>query len=185
MTFFLTLYRDVTVRLSGWAGDWLLPIGARFTFAAVLLVYFWASAATKFSDGFFGFLQPSFGAYYQIVPKVAEAAQFDPEMISAVWYPLVLLGSWAEIILPLLIVLGLFTRGAALGMIGFIIVQSLTDIFGHGVDAATIGGWFDRASDALILDQRLFWVFVLLFLVVQGAGRYSLDNWLKIDQNSE
>ena len=70
-------------------------------------------------------------------------------------------------------------------MIGFIIVQSLTDIFGHGVDAATIGGWFDRASDALILDQRLFWVFVLLFLLVQGAGRYSLDNWLKIDQNSE
>ena len=48
-----------------------------------------------------------------------------------------------------------------------------------------LGGWFDRASDALILDQRLFWVFVLLFLVVQGAGRYSLDNWLKIDQNSE
>ena len=70
-------------------------------------------------------------------------------------------------------------------MIGFIIVQSLTDIFGDGVDAATIGGCFDRVSDALILDQRLFWVFVLLFLLVQGAGRYSLDNWLKIDQNSE
>jgi putative oxidoreductase len=95
------------------------------------------------------------GAYYQILPKVAEAAQFDPQMISAVWYPLVLLGSWAEMILPLLILLGLFTRGAALGMIGFIIVQSLTDIFGHGADAATIGGWFDRASDALILDHWL------------------------------
>jgi putative oxidoreductase len=40
-------------------------------------------------------------------------------------------------------------------MIGFIIVQSLTDIFGHGADAATIGGWFDRASDALILDHWL------------------------------
>lgn len=92
-------------------------------------------------------------------------------MISAVWYPLVLFGSWAEMILPLLILLGLFTRGAALGMIGFIIVQSLTDIFGHGADAATIGGWFDRASDALILDQRLLWVFLLLVLVVQGGGR--------------
>jgi putative oxidoreductase len=124
-------------------------------------------------------------AYYQILPKVAEAAQFDPQMISAVWYPLVLLGSWAEMILPLLILLGLFTRGAALGMIGFIIVQSLTDIFGHGADAATIGGWFDRASDALILDQRLLWVFLLLVLVVQGGGRYALDHWLSIDKSTE
>jgi putative oxidoreductase len=125
------------------------------------------------------------GAYYQILPKVAEAAQFDPQMISAVWYPLVLLGSWAEMILPLLILLGLFTRGAALGMIGFIIVQSLTDIFGHGADAATIGGWFDRASDALILDQRLLWVFLLLVLVVQGGGRYALDHWVSIDKSTE
>jgi len=125
------------------------------------------------------------GAYYQILPKVAEAAQFDPQMISAVWYPLVLLGSWAEMILPLLILLGLFTRGAALGMVGFIIVQSLTDIFGHGADAATIGGWFDRASDALILDQRLLWVFLLLVLVVQGGGRYALDHWLSIDKSTE
>ena len=151
----------------------------------MLLGYCWSSGLTKFSDGFFGFLQPSFGAYYQILPKVAEAAQFDPQTISAVWYPLVLFGSWAEMILPLLILLGLFTRGAALGMIGFIIVQSLTDIFGHGADAATIGGWFDRASDALILDQRLLWVFLLLVLVVQGGGRYALDQWLRIDKSPE
>ena len=127
----------------------------------------------------------TFGAYYQILPKVAESAQFDPQMISAVWYPLVLLGSWAEMILPLFILLGLFTRGAALGMIGFIIVQPLTDIFGHGADATTIGGWFDRVSDALILDQRLLWVFLLLVLVVQGGGRYALDHWLSIDKSTE
>lgn len=181
MTFLLTLYRDLTEQLVGWAGDWLVPLGARFTFAAVLLGYYWSSGISKFSDGFFGFLQPSFGAYYQILPKVAEAAQFDPDMISAAWYPLVLFGSWAEMILPLLIVLGLFTRGAAAAMIGFIIVQSLTDIFGHGVDAATIGGWFDRSSDALILDQRLLWVFLLVVLVVQGGGRFALDRWFYLD----
>lgn len=96
-----------------------------------------------------------------------------------------LAGSWAEIILPLLIVVGLLTRGAALAMIGFIVVQSLTDIYGHGADVVTIGGWFDRASDALILDQRLFWVFVLLFLLVKGAGRLSLDHWLGIDKKPE
>ena len=37
-----------------------------------------------------------------------------------------------------------------------------------------------------IFDQFcLFWVFVLLFLAVQGAGRLSLDHWLKIDKKPE
>ena len=72
-----------------------------------------------------------------------------------------------------------------MAMIGFILVQSLTDIFGHNVDAASIGRWFDRASDALILDPRLFWVFLLLFLAVNGAGRLSFDHWLNIDKSPE
>lgn len=49
----------------------------------MLLVCYWASVLTKFSDGALGFLQPSFGAYYQILPKIAEAAEFNPENISA------------------------------------------------------------------------------------------------------
>ena len=65
-------------------------------------------------------------------------------------------------------------------MIGFVVVQSLTDIVGHGVDAATIGAWFDRASGALILDQRAFWVLVLLVRVFKGAGPLSLDRlWFR------
>ena len=65
-----------------------------------------------------------------------------------------------------------------LGMIGFVVMQSLTDIYGHGADASTIGGWFDRISDAHIMDQRAFWVFVLLLLVIKGAGPLSLDRVL-------
>ena len=65
-------------------------------------------------------------------------------------------------------------------MIGFVVVQSLTDIVGHGADAATIGAWFDRASGALILDQRAFWVLVLLVRVFKGAGPLSLDRlWFR------
>jgi len=42
-------------------------------------------------------------------------------------------------------------------------------------DKATIGAWFDAASDGLILDQRTFWVFTLVVLIVKGAGPVSVD----------
>jgi uncharacterized membrane protein YphA (DoxX/SURF4 family) len=31
----------------------------------------------------------------------------------------------------------------------------------------------------------LLWVFLLLVLVVQGGGRYALDQWLRIDKSPE
>lgn len=161
------------------AALWFLPVAARFSFAAVLLGYYWASAMTKSSDGFFGFLFPTIGAYYQILPGITEAAGYDPGAISWIFVPIVLLGGWAEVILPLLIIVGLFTRGAALAMIEFVILQSVVDIVGHDVNA---GAWFDRASDGLILDQRLFWLFLLAVLVLKGAGRVSLDRLLGIDE---
>lgn len=154
------------------ASDWLLPSFARLVFAAVLLGYFWASALTKL-DGLF---TPSIGAYAQIFPRQFEVAGYDPAALG-LWPKLVVLvGSWAEFALPALIVIGLFTRLAALGMLGFVLVQSLTDILGHGAFA---GAWFDRASDALILDQRALWVVLLLILVLKGAGPLSIDRLLQ------
>jgi putative oxidoreductase len=162
------------------AGDSLVPVLARLSFAAVLLVYFWASGLTKL-DGLF---TPSLGAYAQIFPRAMEAAGFDASQMGAMRTLIVLAGSWAELILPAMIVLGLATRLAALGMIGFVVVQSLTDIIGHGASAGTIGAWFDRASDALILDQRALWMVVLLTLVLKGAGPFSLDHLVKLWQLS-
>ena len=106
-----------------------------------------------------------------------EAAGYDTSQLSLFHWAVVVAGTLAEFILPALIVLGLLTRLAAVGMIGFIVVQSLTDLFGHGGIAheGTLGAWFDRASDALILDQRAFWVLALLILVFKGAGALSLD----------
>lgn len=88
-------------------------------------------------------------------------------------------GTWAEFVLPLLIVVGLFTRLAALGMIGFIAVQSYVDVHGHGVSGETLGAVFDRASGALIWDQRLLWGFVLVVLVMKGGGALALDRPLQ------
>ena len=153
----------------------LLPIAARLVFAGVLLAYFWTSALTKLGEGLAGLVIPSDGAYAQIFPRAFEAVGYDSTQLGAFHWLVTVAGTWAEFLLPALIVLGLLTRLAALGMIGFIVVQSLTDIFGHMADAATVGRWFDAASDALILDQRALWIVVLLILATMGGGRLSLD----------
>lgn len=160
--------------------DPLLPLLARFAFAAALLGYFWASATTKLGDGFLGFLLPSSGAYAQIFPRQFEAAGYDVSQLGAFHWLVVTAGTWAEFLLPLCIVIGLFTRLAALGMTGFVAVQSLTDLYGHRAidDPQTLGAWFDRMPDALILDQRLLWTVLLAIVVIKGAGALSLDRLL-------
>lgn len=163
-------------------GPAVLPLFARFTFAATLLGYFWASGVTKLGSGIFGIFNPSLGAYAQIFPKAMEAAGYDVSKLGAFHTLVVTAGTLAEFILPLLIVIGLLTRLTALGMIGFIFVQTLTDLFGHGgiSHPETLGAWFDRIPDSLILDQRLFWVVVLITLVIKGAGPLSVDRILKL-----
>lgn len=145
---------------------------ARFVFAAVLLVYFWNSGITKIPDGFASLFSPSFNAFAQIFPKGAEAVSYDITQATGFQKAVILAGTWAEFILPALLILGLYTRAAAFGMICFVVVQSVTDIYGHG---AAIGGWFDNLPDAAIIDQRSLWVFLLLYLVLRGGGPLSLD----------
>ncbi len=165
---------------------WLLPTLARFAFAASLLFYYWSSAVTKLGDGVFGVFSPSLGAYAQIFPKAMEAVGYDVSQLSTWHWMVVVAGTVAEFVLPALIVVGLLTRLAALGMIGFVAVQTLTDLFGHGAIAhpETLGAWFDRFPDGIILDQRLFWVIILLIPVLKGAGPLSLDRLLRPAGNS-
>ncbi|MFN4157474.1 MAG: DoxX family protein [Gemmobacter sp.] len=172
------LHDQIADRLSELAPG-LMPLLARLIFAAVLLMYFWASAVTKVGPGVTGLFLPSQGAYVQIFPRAVAAAGYDISQLGLFHWAVVVAGTWAEFILPLLIVIGLATRLAALGMIGFVVVQSVTDIVGHSVNSATLGRWFDRVSDALILDQRTLWVAVLLILVTMGGGWLSADGVLR------
>ncbi|MEL6953736.1 MAG: DoxX family protein [Pseudomonadota bacterium] len=165
-------YDRLTAHIQDRLAPVYMPTATRLVFAGTLFVYFWNSAQTKVGEGLF---VPDFGAYAQILPRVIEAVGYDPSQIGALGRAVVLFGTYTEFLLPVLIVAGLFTRFAALGMIGFILVQSYVDIVGHGVDAATIGSWFDRVSSSAILDQRAFWVLALLSLVSRGAGPLSLD----------
>lgn len=176
----LVSIHDTVFGLIERAGNWLLPLAARFVFAATLLMYYWNSGLTKLGDGIFGIFSPSIGAYSQIFPKQLEAVGYDASQLGAFQWLVVIVGTWAEFILPLLLVIGLATRLASLGMIGFVVMQSLTDVYGHGVsDLKTLGAWFDRFPDGVILDQRLFWVFLLSALVIKGAGAISVDALLR------
>ena len=168
-------YRRLTDQLDP-IGDALMPTLSRLTFAGVLLLYFWNSGLTKLGDGFFGFLTPSSEAYAQIFPKVFEATGYDTSQLSVFHWAVVTGGTISKFVLPLLIVVGLLTRLSAIAMIGFILIQSLIDLFGHGAD---LGGWFKRASGELITDQRAFWILALLILVFKGAGPLARDRFFR------
>ncbi|MCR9213709.1 MAG: DoxX family protein [Proteobacteria bacterium] len=152
--------------------NWFLGLSARLVFASVLLAFFWQSALTKIGDGLF---TPTVGAYAQIFPKTLEAVEYDTDQLSSIHTLVVFFATYAEFILPALILIGLATRLASLGMLIMIFIMSVVDIFGHEIDAKTIGQFFDRAQDSVILDQRLLWIFPLVYLIVKGAGALSLD----------
>lgn len=176
--FFVRLYTMVFGTLERLTNGWLLGLAARFIFAAVLLQFFWNSALTKIGGNVMNIFTPTAGAYAQMLPKLMEQVSYDTSQIAFFPYGLmVLLGTWGEFILPVLVVVGLFTRFASLGMIVFVCVMTYVDIYGHGADAKTIGALFDGEPYAIISDDRLFWIFLLLVLTLKGPGVFSLD-WL-------
>ena len=154
-------------------GVGLLGLGTRLVFASVLLRFFWSSALTKI-DGF----GLSLNAYAQIFPRKMEALGYDPSQLAAPYHFIAAFGTIAEFVLPLFILIGLFTRLSSLAMIGFIGVMTLTDIYGHGLTAETIGGFFNRFQDEVIADQRLLWVWMLIVLGVIGGGKVAVDRLL-------
>lgn len=153
--------------------SWLPGLAARLIFSSVLLFYFLNAALTKVGSGFPGSFIVQGNTYAQMFPKLFESVSYDASKIAFLPYGLIAYaGTYAEFILPVLLLVGLFTRAAALGMMGFIAVMTYTDITGHG---AKVGGFFDRFQDAAIADQRLLWLFPLIYLVIHGPGMISLD----------
>ena len=174
--FFVRLYTMVFGALERLTNGWFIGLAARFIFAAILLQFFLNSAMTKIGGNIMNIFTPTAGAYAQMLPKMMEQVSYDTSQIAFFPYGLiVLLGTWGEFILPVLVVIGLFTRAASLGMIIFVIVMTYVDITGHHVEAATIGALFDGNPGSIIADQRLMWVFVLLVPVLKGPGLISLD----------
>ncbi|MFV0408717.1 MAG: DoxX family protein [Paracoccus sp. (in: a-proteobacteria)] len=140
----------------------ILPLIARLGFVAALGPFFWRSALTKL-DG----LSLSAGAYVQILPKLAEAHGYDPSAMPFWAHLIVWFGTLAELALPALILIGLFSHLSALAMMGFIAVMTLTDIFGHAV------------SPMEAIPPRLLWLAVLAVPIFLGGGALSADHALR------
>jgi putative oxidoreductase len=171
MTALISTYNDSMEKVAN-ASGWLTPTLARVVFIAVLLVYYWNSATLKIDGSIFS---PSAGAFGQIFPKAAEAVLYDVTQMTFFQRIVIFFGTVAEFVLPFLLLVGLLTRLAALGMIGFVWVQTLADVTGHGVK---LGGLFDNAIT--LVDQRVMWTFLLLVIVINGAGPLSLDRILRL-----
>ena len=161
-------YADIFSWLERTIYPWLMPTLARFVFIAVFFYYFWNSAGTKLDNIF----APSSGAFGQIFPKAAEAVLWDLQQATLLQKAIMLVAGWSEYALPVLILVGLATRLAALGMICFVMVQSYVDVVGHG---AKFGSWFDNVASGSILDERTLWFFLFAFMVFRGAGPISAD----------
>ena len=118
----ISLHNSVFASI-GRLGDGLLPLLTRPIFAATLLGYYWNSADTKVWDrkgeeGIFDFFTLESGVYAQMFPKQFEAVGYHETKPGFIYDLIAYAGTYAEFLLPLLIVIGLFTRLAALGMIG-------------------------------------------------------------------
>lgn len=73
-----------------------------------------------------------------------------------------LMATYAEHLLPVLLVLGLATRPAALGLLAMTLVIQLFVV---------PGGW----------PTHLLWAGPLIYLIARGPGAASLDRMLKLD----
>ncbi|WP_424831004.1 hypothetical protein [Ruegeria sp.] len=171
MTALISTYNNSMEKVDH-ASGWLTPTLARLVFIAVLLVYYWNSAMLKIDGSIFS---PSAGAFGQIFPKAAEAVLYDVTQMTIFQRIVIFFGTVAEFVLPALLLVGLLTRLAALGMIGFVWVQTIVDATGHGIN---LGRLFDNAIS--LMDQRVMWTFMLLVIVINGAGPISLDRLLRL-----
>lgn len=138
-------WKGVAQRMQQLLGDSLLSLAARLAIAAIFL----RSGRTKVS----GVLDITPGTFELFRSEYA-LPLLAPDIAAH-------LATYAEHILPLLLVLGLFTRLSALGLL---LMTLVIQLFVY--------------PDAW--PTHLSWAALLLLLIGRGAGRIALDRWLGI-----
>ena len=130
------------------AGEWLAPLGLR-----LLLAYeFWQAGVEKLNgENWFADIQDQFPFPFNLV---------SPDIS---WY----LATWAELIGPVLLVLGLGTRFASLSLIILTIVAWASVHAGLGYNVCDNG-----------FKLPLIYLVMFVPLLLSGPGKLSLDHWL-------
>lgn len=148
---------------------------ARAGFAAVLLPWFLIGGLTKIGGLTLSVGPPagvwplSLGAYYAYLPDVM-TGNAEPGVGQ---HAFVLSMTMSELILPLLVVTGLFARLSSLLLIAQIWIASLSS--GQLLGA---GRLFDASPFDPGPDQVVLWSLVLLPVAIHGAGPVSIDGLL-------
>ena len=119
----------------------LLALVSRVALASV----FWLSGRTKV-DGILTVNDTAFALFADEYKLPFVPSQFAAHM-----------ATYSEHLFPILLVLGLFTRGAAAALIGMVIV---IQVFVYP------GAW----------STHLTWAAVAAYLLASGGGKYSLDH---------
>lgn len=142
----VVVYNECAQRLSRLISDTLLALAARVALAAI----FFLSGRTKVD----GLLSVNDSAY-TLFRDEYKVPLIPPEFAAH-------MATYAEHLLPLLLVLGLFTRFAALGLFGMTLV---IQIFVYP------SAW----------PTHLSWAALMLYLMARGGGAWSLDHHLKLN----
>jgi len=145
--------KRLTARLGEQAGAWLTA-PALLALRLALAIPFFRSGLTKWD----GFLSLSSGAQYLFTEEF-KLHFFWGTMAYPAPLLLAFLAGLGEIVLPVLLVLGLGTRFAALGLLAMTLVIQLT------------------LPDGLI-NFHLPWFAMALALLAQGGGAWSADRLL-------
>ena len=143
MNTFVRLHNRATRALERVLPDDALALAARIGIGSI----FWLSGRTKVD----GTLRVTDGAV-ELFRDEFKLPLIAPELAAY-------LAAYAEHVFPLLLVAGLFTRGAALALLG---MTAVIQIFAY--------------PDAW--PTHLSWAAILLYLVRHGGGRLSLDHAL-------
>lgn len=139
----LGLLATLDQRLQRLISDDVIALACRFGIAGV----FWLSGRTKV-EGWFTLTDTTFLLFRQ---------DYALPLIPPEWAAY--LATAGEHVLPMLLVLGLFTRVAALGVIG---MTAVIQLFVYPM------GW----------PTHLSWAAPMLYLLGRGGGRWSLDRVL-------
>lgn len=127
----------------------LVPEAALLLFVRVVSAHvFWASGRSKIVEG----------SWFSLRPEIID--QFRDDFHTPVPELFAPLAATMEHLLPVLLVAGLFSRFAALGLVGmtlFIQIFVFPD------------AWWTMHS---------LWLGLLLVIVVRGGGAWSLDRWV-------